>query len=466
MNNQFDLTVVDTTTGVAQDNTGIMMLFIQGVAVANTLNLNQAYPITSMTDVAALGINAAYDVTNGTAVFQQLNDFYTQGGQGTVAWLVVVPLNTAYATYVAAQTFQNLIMFTGQADPENQAKMIGLCYAPPTALQSGADFPADVTATVTALQTVLAAMFQAGYQLSAIVDGYNMSSTVTPTAIGTQSTNTAYAVSLCITGTQPNGVSGVGAALGRFARISIGHGFGAVADGTIAATQAFLTNGIAVYPGTALIAAHVYTVFGGAIVYNTATLQPGTQFEVAGGVTAFTSTAGGYVADNCTPVGNIPGTSPGSQIIGLNPTAIAQFGQKQFMFIRTWQNKAGFYWNDGSTCVSPAKSLSSQEYNRVINYLSAMALAFITEFAGSNLPVDASTGALAQGWINNQQELFYDDYIQPLNDTTGTGDLSDGALILTGATFNTTRQITIKLNIVASTILGGASGTAQFVATI
>lgn len=465
MQHDINISIIDNTTGIPPSSDGVMGIFIQAVAIANTFSLNTAYPLTGMADLTALGINAAYDVTNGTAVFQQVNDFYTQAGDGAILWLIGVPMNTAYTTYVATDTFDTLIRFTGQADPANRVKIVGLCYAPPAVTQSATDFPADVLNAITALQTKQLALFLAGYQFSGIIDGYNMAANKTPTQLGTMATNTAYAVSLCITGTQPNGVSAVGVALGRFARISIGHGFGAVKDGSINTPAAYLTNSVVVPPANALIVGHTYTVLGGPILYNSVTYQIGAQFTAVIGFTSYSTAAGGYVVDNITPVGNIPGVAS-NQINGLSPASIAQLGAKQFMFIRTWENKAGLFWNDASTCISSAKSLSSQEYNRVANSLSAAALAFFTEEMGSNLPLDKATGNVAQGWLNTEQEAYYDQYIGPLNDTGGTGDITDAALTVTGVNFNATRRLSFSLKIVASIILGGVDGTVEFVAQL
>lgn len=465
MQHDIDIQIIDNTTGIPPSSDGIMGIFAWAVAVANTFSLNTAYLLTGMADLDALGIDAAYDIANGTAIYQQVNDFYTQASNGAILWLVGVPMNTDYTTYVAADLFDTLIRFTGQADSANRVKIVGLCYAPPAALQVATDFPADVISAITAAQTKQVALFRAGYQISFIIDGYNMSADVTPSELGTQATNTAYAVSLCITGTQPNGVSAVGLALGRFARISIGHGFGAVKDGAINTPAAYLTNSVLTRPGTVLVVGDTYTVLGGPIVYNAITYAVGAQFTVLMGITSFTSVSGGYVVDNITPVGNIPGVKS-SQINGLSPTSILQLGAKQFMFIRTWENKSGLYWNDASTCISSSKSFSSQEYNRVANSLSADALSFFTEEMGSNLPLDKSTGNVAKGWLNTQQETYYDQFIGPLNDTGGTGDVTDAVLTVTGTNFNATRRLAFSLKIVASLILGGVDGTVEFVAQL
>jgi hypothetical protein len=457
MQHPINITVINNASGIPPSADGVMGLFCKAVAVPTTFALNKAYLLTSLDDLATLGIDDVYDTTNSVAVYQQVSEFYSQAGDGALLWLVGVAKATAYATFVVSTTFQDLIRYTAQADPLNRVKMIGLCYEVPAAVQSAADFPADVTATITALQTAQLDLFNQGYQFSAIIDGYNMSKSVTPATIGTMATKAAPSVSLCITGTKPNGVSSVGLALGRFARISIGHGFGAVEDGPVNTSTAFLTNGVIVTTAGVLTVGDTYTVqgpSGATITYNSAIYKVGDSFVAVAGQTSFTSATGGYVVDNYTPVG------------GLSPAYINQLGQKQYMFLRTWFNRSGFYWNDGATCEQPTKQLSTQEYNRVVNALSADALAFFIDEMGKNLPLDTRTGAVDQGYLNAKQAQFYDTYIGPLSVAAGSGDLTDGSIIMTGPNFNATKTINFVLNIVPTPILGAINGTIQFSATL
>lgn len=462
MQHPINITVINDAVGISQPTDGIMMIFAKAVAVGATFELNKAYLLTSADDLTALGIDAAYDTTNSVAVYQQVTEYYSQAGEGALLWLVGVAKATAYATFAASTTFQDLVRFTAQADPANRAKMLGFCYDVPAAVQSAADFPADVTASLTALQTAQLDMFSQGYQWSAIVDGYNMSSTATPATIGTMATKACPSISLCITGTKPNGVSAVGLALGRFSRISIGHGFGAVEDGPVNSSTAFLTNGVSIPTTGTLTVGKTYTVYGPAgatVTYNSVTYALGTydkptQFVAVTGVTTFTAAGGGYVVDNYTTVA------------GLSPTYVNQLGQKQYMFLRTWFQHSGFFWNDGATCELATKQLSTQEYNRVVNSLSASALAFFINEMGKNLPLNVRTGAVDQGYLNAKQAQFYDQSINPLTVAAGTGDITNGSMTMTGPNFNATKTINFELVIVPTPILGAINGVIRFSATL
>ena len=459
MNHPINISVLNSAVGIPPSSDGVMGIVFKAVAISNTFALNTPYLLTQLSDATALGITAAEDATNGTAIYQQISEFYEQAGSGALLWIYGIAFSTSFASFAASAAFSNFVAYTAQADPANRVKMIGFCYNVPTTTQSSSDFPSDVEAAVTAIQTAQATQFQQGFQWSAIVDGYNMSSAVTPSTIGTQATNSAYAVSLCITGTQPNGVSAVGMALGRFARISIGHGFGAVEDGAIAAATAYLTNSVVVQASGTLIVGHVYTVFGGAITYDSVVYQPGQIFTAVTGYTSFTTSAGGYVADNCTPVQNLTSYANGTGDIG-------SLGSKQYMFMRTWPNNPGFFWNDGATCTSSVNQLSTQEFNRVANALSADALAFFIQEMGKNEPLDTKTGAVAQAYLNTKQQQFYNEYISPLSVANGTGDLTDGSLILSAPNFNSTKTMSFTLNIVPTPILGTVNGTVQFTSSI
>jgi hypothetical protein len=457
MQHPINITVINDAVGISQPTDGIMGIIAKAVAVGATFELNKAYLLTSVDDLAAMGITEAYDTTNSVAVYQQVSEYYSQAGTGALLWLIGIAKATAYATFVATTTFQDLIRFTGQADPANRVKMLGFCYDVPAAAQSAADFPTDVTALLTALQTAQLDMFNQGYQWSAVIDGYNMSSTVTPATIGTMATKACPSISMCITGTKPNGVSAVGLALGRFSRISIGHGFGAVEDGPVNTPTAFLTNCISIPTTGTLTVGDTYTVYGpsgATVTYNSVVYAVGKSFVAVTGFTTFTATGGGYVVDNYT------------EVAGLSPTYINQLGQKMFMFLRTWMNHSGFYWNDGATCEVSTKQLSTQEYNRVVNSLSASALAFFIDEMGKNLPLDTRTGAVDQGYLNAKQAQFYERYISPLTASAGTGDITNGSMTMTGPNFNATKTINFTLVIVPTPILGAINGVIRFSATL
>lgn len=511
MRHTITTTIVNTPTGIPGSSDGVMMMVIKGVATS-TLVLDTAYLCSKAADLATLGITKDYDYVNGLSVYQQASEFYAEAGDGAYLWLVVTATTNAFDTYVVGNTFKNLIRGTIQADPTKRCKMICLGFAPPTTTQSASDFPSEVLAALTALQATQTALFAEGFSFSAILDGYNMSSTATASTLQSMATKNCPSVSLCITGSKPNGVSSVGAALGRFSRISIGHGFGEVDDGPVSVQNAYLTNGVAVpvlgatiAQGTNLTAGHSYMVVNGPVTYNgntysvgeiftvitgtlgftgasttvvdlttTGTVVVGTTYQVLYGPITYNSIVYGTgsrftaVSGQTTFTGGIVFAYNSQDITKLFPADINSLGDKQYMFLRTWFNQSGLYWNDGATCDLSTKPLSYQEFNRVGNALSADILDFLTyNVMGKNVPIDSKTNAVALSFTKTLEQDFQTKYIDPLTIPVApatVGDISSGTLSLTGTknganTVNWTYVLTIN----GTPITGSVVGTVQFV---
>ena len=460
MNHTISISVLNNQVGIPVSTDGVMGLVVKAIAVSTTFALGTPYLLTKLADAEALGLTAAYDTTNNLAVNQQISDFYLQAGEGALLWIYGIATATAFNTFAGSSAYPTFVRSTATPTPANRVKMIGFAYDVPVTSQSATDFPVDVTNSIVGIDNANKTLFNQGYQVSCILDGYKMKTTATASSLGTMATQTSPSVSLCITGTKPNGVSGVGAALGRFARISIGHGFGEVADGSIPFTEAYLTNCVTVPSTGTLIVGKVYTVYGGtSITYNSTVYPVGSVFTAVTGFTTFTTPDTAVCVENMVTVQSLSNYADGSGDIGL-------LGTKQFMFMRTWINHSGFYWNDAATCEDPTFQLSTQEYNRVANSLSASALSFFIEEMGKNLPIDTKTGNVEQSYLNVKQQDFYNLYILPLTTASGSGDISDAALIVTGVNFNSTKTLNFTLSIVPTPILGNVQGTIQFTSTI
>lgn len=452
MEHVINISAVDTNLGSAQDNIGVMGILAKAAAVGSTFLLDTPYLLTSLTDLENLGVTAAYDAAHGTALHQQVSEFYTEAGAGSLLWVQGMAIATAFATYVATPAFYNFIQQSAAKDPNQLIRIIGLCYNLPVARQSASDFPADVPATVTALQTIYAQMFQDGFPWSAILDGYNMSSAVTPATIGSQVTGTSFAVSICITSTLGNGVSQVGLALGRLAKIPLGRGMGNSKDGALSQVTAFLTNSIIILPTGNLTVGSPYTVAGGTVLYNGVTYQTGQTFTAVLGFTTFTTADTGYVIEGATPVQN------------LSPAYVKSLGQKQYLFVRTLRNKKGFYWNDGSTCIGQTSAFNRQEYDRIINDAALAVLQMWGNEYDEDLPTSVVSGDLDPGWIATKEQEFQSSYFAPL---VSKGSIVAGSLEITGTKFaSNPSAITFTLKIVRRTFAGDITGTVQFTPTL
>lgn len=456
------ISVDNNQIGIPASSDGVMMIFIHGYAIGNTLALDTAYLLTSLADGEALGLSQANDEATNTYGWGHVNEFYDGSlNNGALLWLVVTSPTVGYTTYVTTSTFTSLVISTAASNPANRAKMIGFCYTVPQTINVGANpYRGDVITALAAIQAAELSMFTNYFQWSAILDGSNMNANLTPATLPTMTNKNAQSVSLCITGTQPNGVGGVGLALGRFARISVGHGFGAVADGPVTTPTAYLTNGVTIGEniisgtGGVLQVGVSYTVITAPIVYNGVTYQPGQSFTVVAGHTNFTTSNGGYAVTGGTPVASLTQ--------GPNGT-ITTLGNAQYMFLCTQPSESGFYWNDAATCTSTDLAESQQEYNRVANALSADAVVFFGKFKGSTLPSIPSTGAISPAWVANQQNAFNQLYVVPL---VNNQDIVGATLAITGPNYNATGNLFFTLTITRSTILGNVTGIVTFSTTV
>lgn len=502
MRHTITTTIVNTPTGVPSSSDGVMMLVCRGIAVSGKLVLDTAYLCTKLSDLATLGISPDYDYTNTLNVYQQASEFYAEAGDGAYLWLVVTAATNAFATYCAGATFKGLIAGTISADAQKRVKMIGVSYNPPTTQQSSGDFPADVLAAIPVLQATEVAMAAQGFPFSSILDGENMSSTTTPTTIQTVATKNAPTVSLCITGSRPNGTAAVGAALGRFARITVGHGFGETDDGPISLTSSYLTNGVqvpilgaSISQGTNLTAAHSYMVVLGPVTYNGNVYTVGQIFTVILGTLGFTGvgttvidliTAGTIVAATqyivlfgpVTSNGIVYGTGQvftatatsftggivslflGTQTSKLYQADFNALGDSQYMFHGPYYQLPGLYWNDGATCDLSINPLSTQEFNRVGNKEVSALLNFLALLKGKNVPVDKKTGLVSLSFTSTKQQDFFSSYINPL---IVSGDITGGSLALIGTPNGTSTVNWIYvLTINGMPITGSATGTVTF----
>jgi hypothetical protein len=507
MRHTITTTILNTPSGTPSSSDGVMMLICKGVATTggtHALVLDTAYLGNKLDDfVTGLNVTPDYDIVNSLNVYQQVKEFYDEAGDGAYLWLVVTATASEYSTYCAystGTTFLNLIRGTIASDLAMRVKMIGLCSIPPVTQQSSTDFDSDILASIPILQESAEGLSSEGFPLSIILDGSNMSSTATSATIGTMATKLAPSISFCITGSKPNGVASVGAALGRFARISVGHGFGETDDGPISLTSSFLTNGVSVLQsgspisaGTDLTSAYSYMVLHGPVTYNGTVYSFGDIFLCVAGTLAFT---GGTVVDITTgdtisvgvkyyvikgPVISDGITYQAGQIFVATDTSFTggfiteltstdvtklfqadyiAYGDKQYMFHCPYYQLSGLYWNDGATCDLSTKPLSTQEFNRVGNKMVSALLNFLALLKGKNVPIDIKTGLVSLSFTSAKQEDFFQSYINPL---IISNDISGGSLSLIGTpngvnTVNWTYVLTIN----GEPITGSATGTVTF----
>jgi len=264
--------------GVPQSEDGIGLIFFDcptnTVVTGTGFNLDTPYLITSLADLVAYGLTATFDTTNGTRIYQDVADFYTEATIGSLLWVVMTNVAGNFSDYIATTNgaHDNCIIQTGVADFAQKTKIVGYAYKVPTTATTGAnDFPTDVSETISAAKVKQDTLSGLGYSYYYIVDGYAMNVARTPATLGSLFPYASPFGSLCITGVHPNGVSAIGAYLAKLSKISIGTSPGFVNDGLglINFNDAYLTNGLYIAPSSGTLRANaVATVFGKSVTIS------------------------------------------------------------------------------------------------------------------------------------------------------------------------------------------------------
>jgi hypothetical protein len=427
--------------------------------------------------MTALGITAV----NNPEIYQHVTEFYDKVSSGKLIYICGVKAagvsgkyNASFGTsggdgaYLASDTFKNLIRATAKLNYNYKVKIIGTGYAIPTALNtSGSVFiPADVVNSVTTLQTTHDAMAKEGYPFVGVIDGYNMSTKATPENLYDMSAAGCGAIQLCITGSSGNGISSVGAYLGKLASISIGHSVSDKSDGPELAIQAaYFTNSLRVDVGTAIpTTAGLYFYVGGAsITYNSIVYEPGESFVYDSTHTAISGSGYVYYTDSATDITKIDYTLQGNKdsVIGF-----AALGTSQYLFLRTWPGLSGYYYNDGATCEDSTLALSSVEYQRVMNHFVDAETYFGNTEIGKNMIINSSTGQVDAGYLKTLNQTFYNLYIKPLKPSPeGTGDISDGKIVYAPNPDNP-KRLKFTMQVTLSEILEAIEGSITAVSSI
>lgn len=215
-------------------------MVLTGVA-AGSLTLGTSYQIFSLAELEALGVDAAYDVTNTTDVHRQVSAFYDQAGTGAELWLMVVA-----KTVTLAQICDKDLLYAQKLieDSQGSVRILAVSRTPDGAYtytrSNGLD--PDVTAAIDKAQSMAEANLTAIRPHVVVIGGRDWSGVAGDLA-NLHTRNDKY-VSIALTGQasgsyQPN----VGIILGRLAKYGVEENIGKVKNGDLAIADAYLTSG-------------------------------------------------------------------------------------------------------------------------------------------------------------------------------------------------------------------------------
>jgi hypothetical protein len=235
----------NTRTGVASSADGVALLLVHAAAVASKFSTNKLYKLTQMSDLEALGIDAAYDSSKTVSVYRQISEFYAAAGDGAVLYLIGIEKSTNMSAYVAGDEFPELLQQTGiSADgnpsPDDRTRMVGVVFYPQEEAPSTGSYYEDVLPTATALNTTLENLWNEGFRAFAVLDGNNLKGVADAPDFKTQE---CPRVAIHDTTATKDSCASVGLVLGILSREAVNYEPGNVSAGPLPIQNAWFTDG-------------------------------------------------------------------------------------------------------------------------------------------------------------------------------------------------------------------------------
>lgn len=205
-------------------------LVTTGVAVAGKLVLGTVYPLNSVRDALALGIDAAYDTANSVLVFHPIDRFFKRNPDGTLYILVAAQTNSLTDLVDPTKDFAKKLL----RELKGVVKFLGITrnpaalYAP--VLATGLD--SDVLTAVTKAQTLYDEEFGLFRYASVLIEGRSFNGTsgaakdlrtlASPNVSVTIAADPAISGSLAMR----NGYAAVGDVLGLISKADVSQNIG------------------------------------------------------------------------------------------------------------------------------------------------------------------------------------------------------------------------------------------------
>lgn len=235
------VTRTQANTGVFVTTDSVAGLILSGVAVSGLIALNQPKRVFELADAEALGLTAAYDVTNTVKVHKQISDFYEAAGRGKELWIMLVEKTVTLTEMADVDEVDKAIQLINAS--EGRITLLGVTRTPPNAYSP--------TVTDGIDPDVITALAKA-QELATTCRGYNRPITVLVEGRGVEALDelpnlrtNAFEDVACVIG---NNVAGatyacVGLALGRLAATGVHESLGKRLNGAASTTYGGFSNG-------------------------------------------------------------------------------------------------------------------------------------------------------------------------------------------------------------------------------
>ncbi len=222
----------------APSEDGVAGIVMTGIATGG-IALSQSKKLTSIADAVALGLDAAYDVTNTTNVYKTISDFY-KNGSGPVLWIMIVAKTTLMAAIcdVANSLLLKLINDSGRT-----IRIAGVTRVPDGGYAAAPvnQIDPDVLAAAVKAEALAVQFENEMAPLRIIIDCRDFQGT--DASLATLKTNAYNHVRICMwTDVASSKNAAIGLELGRLAVIRVQRNMGRVKDGDLGIANAYLTN--------------------------------------------------------------------------------------------------------------------------------------------------------------------------------------------------------------------------------
>lgn len=219
---------------------GVAGLVMTGIAVVAKIALGESKKINSTAEAVALGLDAAYDTANTTNVYKSISDFYSEAGEGSDLWIMIVAKTTTMASMCdkASAIVKKLIL-----DAEGAIRVIGVTRVADGGYAAAPvdELDPDVVAAAAKLQELYVEQAAEYRPFRAVVDGRDFQGNITDLVDLKELAHNAVGV---VIGTDVSASlnANVGKVLGRLALNPVQRNIGRVKDGDLGVDASFLTG--------------------------------------------------------------------------------------------------------------------------------------------------------------------------------------------------------------------------------
>lgn len=365
---------------VAASEDGIAGLIVSGVAVVGKFSLGDVIgPFSSIEDVKAVGIDRAYDIANNSNAYLHASDFYEEAGKGSKLYMMVLSntISMAQMCDKANAYARKLIEATN-----GKCKLIGITRVPDGSYTPNYvdQFDDDIWDAVANAQELRDEQFNVPNQRISqfLIEGRDWQGNV----VNTKDLSTLRA----------NRVSVV---MGQNAEVAADVDY---AFNTVYASVGLALGRLAAVPVQRCI---------------------------------------GRVKNDRIKTITLAGYSNAGSFDSLTDTQRDTLNDKNYIFLRRFNNKVGFYWNDDRTCTVMTDDYCYIGRGRAIDKACMLAIAVLTEYLNDDIDVEQDTGKMQVSVIksieanvethirlNMPDEISgVDAYIDPAQDVISTDEI-------------------------------------------